>query len=172
MDDREYRLKRTETAVAVMGLVGLVIGGLFTYLTYRQSAELQALRALNDEKLKVCESLSSSAASLYSVEKSDSLRKIYYQLSEIKHGKGLMLLDKEVLSQAVRVHNALVNALGVADGSDFQDQVRCLLKDEPLKLALACRAMLGEDLRTESGMPVSPIDPSYVMGWNQACEKK
>ena len=168
----DISVQRAKVYIELVGLIGLAIGAAFTYLTYRQSAELQGLRAVNEAKLSVCQTLVDTTSKFYSAETPSDLRKLYYTFSEIKHGKGLTLLDAAVLQQAVQVHNATVNALQLPEGHDFRSRSRCVLRDEPLKLALSCRSMLAEALRTEASLPLPPIDPKFVMGWTLDCDAK
>jgi hypothetical protein len=170
--DSELSIQRAKLVIEAIALIGLVIGGVFTYLTYRQAAELQGLRAVNEAKLSTCQALVATTAKFYSAESTKELRKHFYEFSELKHGQALTLLDPTVLSQATRVHNAAGDALMLADGDDFRHRSRCVLKDEPMKLSLTCRSMLAEALKNEAGLPIPPIDPSFVMGWTQGCEAK
>ncbi|RJF98588.1 hypothetical protein [Noviherbaspirillum saxi] len=170
MDALERRLKTIEIGIAVVGLLGLAFGGYQTYLTYRQHAELQALRALNDAQLKICQDFVATAAHLFSVEDRKSLRAEYYKFSEIKHGQALALLDANVLDKGVAVHSKLIDALEVPDGETFRTQVRCTLGNAPFELALACRKMIGRAFQKESGAAVEPIDPTYVMNWKGTCK--
>jgi hypothetical protein len=112
------------------------------------------------------------AAKSFSAENNKTLRSLYYQFSEIKHGPALVLLDKDVLDTAVAVHNKLVDALAVTDALDYRDKVRCTLLNTPFELSLACRRMLGESLRKEAGGGIEPINPNYIMNWQGSCPKQ
>ncbi len=172
MEDREYRVKVVEAGVAVIGLVSLVFGGWMAYLSFRQNAELQALRALNEAKLQMCQSIVDLASKMYSAADVHTLRSTYTSFAEIKHGKGLILLDQEVLDQAIAVHKAALEALALEDGPDFAERARCKLGNEPLKLAVSCRTMMGAALATESGAAITPLVPRYAMQWIKSCPKQ
>ena len=169
MEQREYRLEVIKVAISVVGLLGLAFGGTFTYLTYRQHAELQARRALNDAQLKVCQDFVSVAAKMFSAEDARTFRALHYQFSEFKHGQALALLDKDVLEKAVVVYNSSLPVLEIADGPSFRATVRCALKNSPFQLSLACRRMIAASLTKEAATTVEPIDPNYVLGWTGQC---
>ena len=169
MDQREFHLEVTKVAISIVGLLGLAFAGTFSYLTYKQHAELQARRALDDAQLKVCQDFVSVAARMFSAENAKTLRSLHYQFSEIKHGQALVLLDKDVLERAVVVYNNTLPALNIADGPDFRANVRCALKNSPFQLSLACRRMIAASLTKEAATTVEPIDPNYVLGWTGQC---
>ena len=96
------------------------------------------------------------------------LRSLHNQFSDIKHGKALVLLDKDVIDKAVVVYNDALPALQIGDGPDFRTNIRCTLKNSPFQLSLACRQMIAGSLSKEA-QTVEPIDPNYIMGWKGQC---
>jgi hypothetical protein len=167
----EFNLKVAQSSVALFGLILASFGAWQAYLTYRQSAELQALRALDDAQLTVCEELTSTAAAAFSAGTRDELTETYRSFAKLKHGRALMLLDKDVLDHAVVVHNNFLDALDLADGEPhYRERVRCILSNAPFDLALACRRMMGKAFQREAHDAIEPIDPDYVMRWNAKCE--
>lgn len=164
-EDREYRLNVIEVTVSVLTLCGLAYGGWMTYRAYTQKPALQAQRAMNDAKQKACLELSATAAKLLTASSVNAMSELKDKFGDVKHGAGLVLLDKPVLDEAMTLYNSAADALKIPDGPTYRHQVRCTLNDKPFRLALACRQMVARDLSAEGGVPIAPLDPDYLATW-------
>lgn len=169
MERMEYWSKFTTATVAVAGLLAALWGGWQAFLTYRQHAELQANRALNDAQMKVCLELVQVAAKMFSAPTPEKLLPLHNQFGEIKHGVGLMLLDKHVLDASIKVYNDSIAALNMPKGDDYRHRVACKLGTAPFVLVVACRTMLSESLQREAGSPLVALPEGYAMSWKGDC---
>src|SRR5712691_8976393 len=139
MERREYVLKVIETAVALVGLGGLFVG----YLDYRGKAQLQALRSLHDAQLQTCRDVAVASARLFSSSDQQGFERALMDFAELKHGKGLVTLDRGVLDKMVRVYNHSLSLKSPARGEAFKEVVRRSLCNEPFEVVLECRRMLA-----------------------------
>lgn len=159
-----------DNVIKTIGLLFVLVGVYQAYLTYNQSAELQAMRALHSEQLKVCSSLVEASSNLLSQNTSTDYLAAFDAFSKLKHGTVLVLLDKATIDKSVEVYNAAIAPLSHNDDKILRKKVRCSLANSPFELAISCRNLISQSFKTESGGALSPIAESYTMGWAGSCE--
>lgn len=160
------RLKVAEIAISAGGLVLALLVGVVAYLDYRDNAQLQSMRALHDAQLRLCEEVSTTSARLTSAADLDELYASLDLLSELKHGRALVLLEKPVLDELVALYNsALLFTLRDEIDDSFTYDLQCSVGEKALSVVHECRRMLARAFEREANFQISLVDADYTVGW-------
>jgi len=160
------KFKTVELSLSAGGLLLALIVGIIGYMDYRDRAQLQAMRALHDAQLQLCQEVSIVSAKLTASTDLDALYLQLDSLSELKHGKALILLKQPVLDKLVDLFNSAVNFTNLEEIDDsFRDQLRCAVGQQALDVVLECRSMMAQAFDEEANFELDQIDTNYELSW-------
>ena len=161
------RLKIVEITISVGGLMLALLVGIIGYLDYREGARLQSMPALHDAQLRLCEEVSTASAKLTAATGFDELDAGLDLISELKHGRALVLLEQPVLDRLVTLYNAaLIFSIRDEIDDNFNNDLRCSIGDQALEVVHECRAMLARAFRRESNLGLDLVDANYSIEWS------
>ena len=172
------RLEYIKIAIAVVGLTGAIIGAI-QYFRHdaiqtrddMRKSELQVLQLLYGEELSICKSIADAIAALTSATDQGSFDKAFATFADLKHGRALLLADKDTLDAMITVYNSAYRIRSSdKKGRDFQQQVIENICNGQFEVILSCRKRIVDEFGKFGGN-IKAIDPKYTMNWSpNACK--
>ena len=96
----------------------------------------------------------------------DELYERLDHLSELKHGRALVLLEQPVLGELVALYDSVLVFSGRDEIDDsFQADLNCAIGDQALAVVHECRRMLSRAFEREANFQISLVDADYTAGW-------
>ena len=173
----DRKLKITEITISALGFSLALFLGVIGYLDYKEQssrlasqalseARLQTMRAFHSAELEVCSEVSSLSASLLASESDEKLLEKIRELSEIKHGRALVILEKPVMDSLVTFYNKAVDFYNKEEKkSSYNSSLVCAVGESGFAVVHACRKAISRAFNREASTELGIIDESYTLSW-------
>lgn len=173
----DKKLKIAEIAISALGFSLALFLGVIGYLDYKEQssrlanqalreARLQTMRAFHTAELDICSEVSSLSASLLASSSDEQLLKKLGELSEIKHGRALVILEKPVMDSLVEFYNKAVDFYNKEQKpGDYTSGLVCEVGKSGFEVVHACRKAISKAFDREANTELGIIDVSYTLSW-------